>query len=90
MLRIEKYLLDFDKPLIMPIGARLLGVEAFGGSVCIWAEVDHGKGDKQYMYTLLRTGDSPPSNYIYIGSVILGIYVDHVYIDLTTNGGCKV
>lgn len=67
--------------VLMPEGARLLHVAGQHNEVCVWADVDLDKPERERVFACVATGDSPPTEATYVGTALIysGDLVIHVY-----------
>lgn len=80
MRTIFKYkLLGPQTTVNMPEGAVPLHVDNQHGDVCVWFEVDTTKPTKDIILYSVGTGWAVPEFAKYIGTVLLGEFVWHVY-----------
>ena len=84
MKKIYKYKLkmEFDNQVVvMPVGARIVHVEAQHGVPCMWAEVDVDAQINKRQFLIVNTGFVIPNGYRYVGTFMLlgGDYVGHIY-----------
>lgn len=68
----------------MPEGAKVLSVAIQNGTLCLWAMVDTSQIIKERAFKIIGTGhpinfDDPASELSFIGTVIDGQFVWHVF-----------
>lgn len=72
-----------EKPLLMPMNARLLHVHAQGDSICLWAVVDPEAPLESRNFLALPTGRefTPRAGWTYCGTVHMhgGALVFHLF-----------
>lgn len=82
-MRIYKYELDRENIvnlIKMPQGAKVLCFKMQGNVPCIWAMVDIVQASVERKFAVVGTGwDFDPAGLEYVGTVIDGIYVWHLF-----------
>ena len=72
--------LQDEQDVAMPVGARVLSVQAQDGRVVLWAKVDETTHYELRRFRLYGTGVLlPETPGKYVGTVQLGAYVFHVF-----------
>lgn len=67
---------------IMPVGAEILsaGQDPSGGGIAVWAKVDPGAHGQRRAFWLSFTGDLVPEGMDFVGTVVIGALVWHVWV----------
>lgn len=82
MKKVFKYsLLTSENVLDMPEGAQVLSAHVQGTTVCIWALVDPGKPTERRTFRVYGTGHEMDDGITFIGTVMAGPFVWHVFED---------
>lgn len=71
--------IDDTQVLNMPKGAKVLWVAMQDGRACLWAEVDEYAPVEKRRIEIRGTGHPLPAPIDYLGSVIQGPFVWHIY-----------
>jgi hypothetical protein len=92
MKTVFKYLVPLEDEVVkidMPTGAVLRHVASQGSMPTMWFEVDPEAASELRQFKVIGTGHVVPEGWDYIGTVMTGVFVWHIYewpIGLTDGG----
>lgn len=72
--------IEAEQVVTAPLGAQLLHVGLDpNGQLCVWMQVDPEAGYRAITFYIVGTGHPIPIETVYLGSVVMGAYVWHVF-----------
>lgn len=79
MKTIWKFDIFGDTPIIMPVGAQILGVGAQDDNPYLWALVDTLAGREERRISVVGTGWEVPESGVYLGAYFTERFVWHIF-----------
>lgn len=79
MKTIWKFDIFGDTPIIMPVGAQILGVGVQDDNPYLWALVDTLAGREERRISVVGTGWEVPESGVYLGTYFTERFVWHIF-----------
>lgn len=81
MKTVYKYPISYDDvfKLELPVNAKVIHIAMQHGSPCMWVQLDLEMTRALRSFVVVGTGQRVPANSEYVGSVMDGIFVWHIY-----------